>query len=857
MLYRAFFALPPTLATSTGLVTNAVYGFTSMIIKLLSQEKPYGIAVAWDKGKPHRLKEYEHYKAHRKPAAEELIEQFPLARDILAALRIPTFEIEGYEADDILASMASQAEKNNFDAIIVTGDKDAFQLISENVKVMTTRRGITDIVIYDKDRLDERYGIPPFLIVDMLGLKGDPSDNIPGVPGIGEKTAVSLVKNYGTIENIFSNIEEIKPDRIKKALKENKEQALLSKKLAILKRDLDLKIDYGSLKWDGPDEKAVKQIFNTLEFKGLAERLFSNAQPDHRKSDFKVDFEEQDINWLQLKLSGLECAFAFIDELLIVGVHDGKQTYVCRIDGQADESIKNLLKAPKKTILTDAKKVMRKNNIISTKEIGQVFDTALAGYVNDPSFGDYSIEGLARHYMDTDLPAIQAGRSEETKNSEDALMQVAARAETAYKLYKILQNELKNNDLEILYENVELPLIDVLIHMERRGVKIDTDFLYRLSKELSREIENIKVRIFEIAEGEFNINSTQQLAEVLFDKLGLKATIKTKSGFSTSATALVSIREEHPIIDLVLSYRELAKLKNTYIDIIPELVEKGTGRIHTTFHQTVTSTGRLSSSSPNIQNIPIRTPVGSKIRKSFIASTEQDNLLVADYSQIELRILAHLSGDKTLIEAFRSGEDVHTRTASEVFDVPVGEIDKSLRRKAKVVNFGIVYGISPRGLAESLGVLPGEAKEYIDLYFKKYSGVKAYIEKTIENAYRQGFVTTLLNRRRYLPELKSPNFRIRSFGERTAVNTPIQGSAADIIKVAMINIHNMLHERNTRTEMILQVHDELVFELNQDEEYLIDEIRNLMVSAYPLMPELKINLGIGYNWQELKTINIH
>lgn len=843
LLYRAFFALPPTLATSSGVITNAVYGFVSMLIKLIELEKPYGIAVAWDKGKPHRLEQYEEYKAHRKPAAHELVGQFPVAREVLGALNIPGFELEGFEADDILATMAVEAEKEGFEIVIVTGDRDAFQLISDNIKVMTTRKGITDIVVYDKDRLFERYGISPSRITDMLGLKGDPSDNIPGVPGIGEKTAVNLVQQFGSIDNIYKNIDKVTPTRAKNALEKNKEMAFLSKKLAVLLKDLPLDVDYGTLQWQGPDEQNVRQVFNSLEFRTLAERLFKVIKAEKPQEAEEIVYEEVDSSWLQLRLSGVQAAFYIDSGLDLIAANDGQKTYISK-GPHSSEQVLATLSATRKAIFNDAKNIMRRLKVHDSGAIGSIFDIALAAYINDPSIGAYRLQSLSSSYLGRELP-----------EDLDPDKYAALSAKLSFELYQLLSNKLSESGLSKLYEELELPLVDVLMHMERRGIMVDVAFLRNLSLAMGDSIRSLTDEIYELAGGEFNINSTQQLSEVLFEKLGLKPLKKTKTGISTSASTLTAMIEDHPIIKLVLQYRELTKLKGTYVDSMPELADKRTNRLHTTFHQTVTATGRLSSSDPNIQNIPIRSALGREIRKAFIAPEEEDCLLIADYSQIELRILAHVSNDPTLVAAFESGEDIHRKTASEVFNVPLDEVTKEMRRNAKAVNFGIVYGISARGLAEQLGVLPEQAKEYIDKYFERYPGVKRYMETAVETAYKQGYVTTLLNRRRYIPELKSSNFRVRSFGERLAINTPIQGTAADIIKVAMLDIHKMLHEKQAKTEMVLQVHDELVFELCNNEEFLIRMIENKMVDAFKLRPKLELNLSFGKNWNDLAPVN--
>ncbi len=851
LLYRAFYALPTTLATSAGVITNAVYGFTSMLIKLMKDTKPDCLAVAFDKGiVTFRHEAYEKYKAHRDETPNELRHQFDIAKEMLTSLDIPIYEKEGFEADDILATAARQSEKAGMEVIVVTGDRDSFQLIDDNTKVMTTRKGISDIVTYDREKLYERYGITPDQMPDMLGLKGDPSDNIPGVPGIGEKTATKLIQEFGSMENVYEHVDEIKGEKLKQNLRDFKEQAQISKQLATLHFEAPVDFDIAKchLKWD---LSKARDTFAELEFNTLLERLRELTPAEEQEAAFevpvkKVTFDEIEPELKkaeQIALDFINTEIATLDFISLAMTADDKSSTVYCLAPTDLPKIKPYFEDENIAKITfNAKPLMFALRFHDIRLANVAFDVQLASYLLEPTRANYPATELALKYLNV-----------HPQESEDQTQNSALKCYLALNLQEILGNKLKENQLDKVYKELELPLVPVLASMEFRGVGIDSKFLKQYSQELDQLIKNLESEIYRHAKEEFNIGSPQQLSLILFEKLQLKAVKKTKTGYSTDSSVLAKLINEHPIIENIINYREIAKIKSTYVDALPKLVNPKTGRLHTTFNQTVTATGRLSSSNPNLQNIPIRTELGKHIRRAFISAKPTDNLLVADYSQIELRVLAHMAQDKTLIKAFEEHADVHQATAAEVFGVPLDKVDENLRRRAKAVNFGIVYGISGFGLAGQLGVSTQEAATYIDLYFSRYPQVKEYIDKTIAEAYKAGYVTTLYGRRRWLPELLSRDVRIRNFGERSAVNSVLQGSAADIIKQAMINIEKVLTANGLMTRMVLQVHDELVFEIPALEGAAAATlIKKEMEDAYPLSPPLEVNINLGPNWLEAK-----
>ncbi|RJQ32201.1 MAG: DNA polymerase I [Actinobacteria bacterium] len=850
LLYRAYYALPTTLTTKSGVVTNAVYGFTSMLINLIKNEKPDCLAVAFDSGRATFREEIlQEYKAHRAASPEDIRHQFPLVKEVLESLNIPIYESPGFEADDVLATIATQAAKEGHEVIIVTGDKDAFQLINDNVKVMTTRKGISDIVVYDRKKVVERYGVGPEKMLDMLGLKGDPSDNIPGVPGVGEKTATKLILEYGSLEDVLEHADEIKGEKLKASLKEYAEQAKDSKKVATAILDVPVDVDYGlcALGWDL--DKA-EETFHNLEFGTLLQRVKEISPETEATEVFQVKLEEiKDIQALEKlvdKLKGSQViSFSSNSENhqikeLYFGI--GTQVYGVSIEKlgvSALASLKEVLESDITKIAFASKETIL-NLLFEGIELKNLtFDCRLAAYLIRPG-ADYSLKRLAYQYLGLNLADKEDGHPAES-------------VVVAEKLQPILKKELKELNLEKVYYEIELALLPVLANVEFRGVGIDVAELKKYSEQLSSMIDGLQHQIFEYAEEDFNINSPQQLSQVLFEKLKLKTSKKTKTGFSTDSSVLLKLINEHPIIEAIINYRELAKLKSTYIDALPALVDKKTKRLHTCFNQEGTATGRLSSHNPNLQNIPVRTEIGREIRKSFVPANTTDELMVADYSQIELRILSHLSKDKALIKAFESGHDIHTATAAEVFGVSLDKVTSELRYRAKAVNFGIVYGISAHGLSEQLGISHEEAATYIQKYFKRYPDVREFIDNLIKQAYKDGYVATLYGRRRFIDELKSGDIRIRNFGERTAVNAVMQGSAADIIKVAMIAIEKELQEKGLLTRMVLQVHDELIFEVPSLERTVAEAtVKDLMENTTPLTPKPLVDIHFGKNWLEAK-----
>jgi DNA polymerase-1 len=844
LLYRAFFALPVTMATRFGQVTNAAYGFTSMLLKLLREEKPAGMAVAFDRpAATFRHEAYEEYKAHRVAIPSELPSQIPLSKEILHVLKIPVFELEGYEADDILSFLATRAEKEGYDVLVVTGDKDALQLVSPHVKIMTTRKGITDTFIYDRQRVQEKYGITPERIPDMLGLKGDPSDNIPGVPGIGEKTASKLIQEFGSLEEVYKNIDKVTGRKIHDALVEYEDQARLSKELAILKRDVPLEINLEDTKIMPVDRDEVRKLFSALEFRTLMQRLEEEEilpeatageavapkivpTNSDNVTSLKKHLAENKETALEVSVDGL--AIAFKDDTVYY-LSDGLDTLKFYLE---DGDI------PK--IVYDAKEKFRELKKENINLAGIVFDPMLGAYLLDPGRRDYPLEDLVIEYL---------GKGFAAENGEKVLCR---RALASLRLRELVEKDLRERGLWKLFEKVELPLSGVLARMELTGVGVDVSRLEDLADEIGSYLYRVEEEIYELAGQEFNINSPQQLGVILFEKLGLKPEKKTKTGYATGFSVLVKHLNEHPIIEKILVYRELAKLKSGYIDALPKLVDSETGRLHTYLNQVGTATGRLASSEPNLQNIPIRGEWGARIREAFVPShPTKEELLVADYSQIELRILAHLSEDEELIASFKAGEDIHAATAREILGVKT--VTSDMRRLAKAVNFGLIYGISSFGLASQVGISEEGAQEYIEKYFQRYPAVRSFIDRIIGEAYKNGYVTTILGRIRYIPELSSSNYSVKRLGERLAINTTIQGSAADIIKIAMINLDREIEKRALKTKMVLQVHDELIFEVPLSEKEIVSFlVREEMEKAYSLKADLRVNLSFGRNWGETK-----
>lgn len=881
LVHRAFHAIPP-LTTAAGENTNAVYGFTTMFLRLLADENPDYIAVAFDKGKyTFRHQEFAAYKANRAETPVDLRTQLPLVKKVLSAYNVPIFELDTYEADDLLGTLARKGEREDFSVIIVTGDQDALQLVSPKIKVLLTRRGISDLAVMDTAAVKDRFAVTPEQIIDYKGLVGDQSDNIPGVPGIGPKTASRLLGQYAKLEEILANLDRIKEKNIRNKLEEFKEQALLSKDLATIRCDAPLEVNWEVCRLQEPDWAALVSLFQELEFRSLLQRI----KPEQEESKAEINpvtyqfvKNNGDLQHL-LDIVKREGKFAFgiissEDNPLhgeIIGcaittsnagtfyLPKGLWEEVARKQEVRDSLAGFFTDAKLKKVTHGAKAVYQLLQRYGIRLQGLTFDTQIASYLINPAVS-HSLHQLGANYLQTRLPAweelVGKGKKRLAPASlpqEQIATFVTARTSAILQLHEQLKGELERLELTDLLTKVEMPLIAVLAAMEAEGIAIDQEALAEMGTEIEHKLQAVEAEIYDTAGVEFNLNSPKQLAEVLFERLKLPVIKRTKTGYSTDAEVLEQLAPEHPIVELLLEYRQLMKLKSTYIDGLMALIDPVTGKIHTTFNQTVTTTGRLSSTEPNLQNIPVRLELGRKLRKIFVPTQKEAVILAADYSQIELRVLAHISQDPYLIESFRLGQDVHTRTAAEVFGVPLEQVTEKMRTRAKAVNFGIVYGISEFGLARDLGVSRQEAREYISNYFSRYAGVKNYIDQVIAQARKQGYVTTLLKRRRYLPDIKNRNYTLRSFAERTAMNTPIQGTAADIIKVAMVNLYQKLCQRNLATRLLLQVHDELIFSVPLSELAEVKKlVKNCMEDAIQLAVPLKVDLKIGRNWYEVK-----
>jgi DNA polymerase-1 len=872
-IYRAFYAVRG-LTNSSGLPTNAVFGFANMLLKVIKEKTPGFLAIVFDpKGPTRRHLEYKDYKAHRPPMPRDLVPQVPYIHKLVEAFRIPVFVQDGQEADDVIATLARKAESHGMDVTVVTGDKDILQLVGPRIRVYDTLKE----KIYGPKEVEERFGVPPGRMIEIMGLMGDASDNIPGVPGIGEKTAQTLIKEYGTIENLLARSAEITKPKLRQSLSEFAHLARLSRELAILRSDVPLDVDFEDLKIKPPDNAALLRLLKELEFTTLLKYV---TQAPEREAEYCTVLEERDFEDMIRTLSMAE-EFCFDTETTSL---DPLQAELVGISFAVRPHHAWYLPlghccpgAPKQPAIDDALSMLKP--LMENPGIGKIgqnikydllvmdrygitvrgitFDTMIASYLLNPGKPSHGLDSLALEYLDykTMTYADVTGAGKKQIGFAEVEVNTATRysgedADIALRLKQTLAPMLREHNLDTLFRDVEMPLMEVLADMERAGVKIDAGFLKTMSQKLETDIARVEKTIYELAGTTFNINSPKQLADILFVKLQLTPLKRTKTGFSTNVDVLEELAHAHPLPAEILRYRTLAKLKSTYVDALPLMINPRTGRLHTSLNQTVTATGRLSSSEPNLQNIPIRTEEGREIRRAFIAEPEA-SLLSADYSQIELRVLAHMSGDAALIQTFQEDEDVHTRTASEIFGLSPEEVTQEMRRKAKAVNFGIIYGISAFGLAQDIGVSNSEARRYIDNYFARYPKVREFLDRTIEDAKTRGYVTTLLGRRRFIPELASSTAAVRSFGERTAVNTPIQGTAADLIKLAMIHIQARLTRQGLRTKMILQVHDELVFEAPDGEiEAVKTLVREEMEGVLTLSVPIKVDIGVGKNWDE-------
>lgn len=850
LIHRAFFALPP-LMNRQGLHTGAVYGLCNMLLRLLEDVQPKYMAVAFDKSrKTFRTEMFADYKGQRKPTPSELSEQFPLAAKLLEAMNIRVLEMDNYEADDIIGTFAVHAPQN-VEVIIVTGDRDELQLLDSRTKVFYTKRGISDIKVFDEAEFAADYeGLCPQQLIELKGLMGDTSDNIPGVPGVGPKTAMKLIKEYGCVENVLENIDKISGKSLKAKLSENKEQALLSKKLATIFTDVPVNLDMTVYELGSMNEEA-RSLMQDLEFRNMYERFAAVLTGD--TADFslfgEVVEQQAEVHLLQdaaqaaeffASLAGRTVSFtaagggtlpsAYFTEAEIFA--DGK-IYRLEENSNCWQQFYDWLQDEKQLKLTaGSKEIYKICRCLHLVPRGIVGDVALAAYLDEPGHGSYELEEMSIRYLG---------------------QKYAHGCEAVFLLSEVLEAKLGEHQQLKLYKALELPLAPVLADMEYTGIKPDLEMLEQLAEDMNFRIGRLEKLAKEQAGEEFNLKSPKQLGVILFEKLHLPVIKKTKTGYSTDVKVLEELRGKHPVIETILEHRKLAKLQSTYLDGLRPLVNPATGRIHTHFQQTVTVTGRLSSTDPNLQNIPARTEEGRQIRKIFVPGEGYDYLMSCDYSQVELRILACIAGDELLLESFRHGQDVHARTAAEVFGLPLAEVTGQMRTRAKAVNFGIVYGISDFGLAKQLGITRNEAAGYIKNYFARYTGVKNYMNHIVQTAREQGYVTTLMGRRRYLPDIRHSNFNLRSFAERTAINMPIQGTAADIMKLAMIKVAEVLREQGLRTRILLQVHDELVLEVPEEEKNLAASlVREAMESAAKLEIPLAADVKFGKDWAQTK-----
>ena len=858
LMYRAFYALP-ALTNSDGIYTNAVYGFTSMLLKMKEEFAPDYIVTTFDRKAPtFRHEDYKEYKAGRKKMPDELIGQFPLVRELLEKMAIDIFELDGFEADDLIGTLSVFAENEGLEVFIVTGDRDALQLATDNVKVVINKKGMSEKEIYDRNRIIEDLGVTPTEFIDVKGLMGDASDNIPGVPRVGEKTAYKLIKEYKSIENLLMNIEKVSGKKLVENLMTYSEQAIFSKKLATIITNVPMEIDLSSIKSkENYDIRALKDLFYRLQFKSLINKI--PEEKDSIEEVFSAEFVVIDkLPELQKFITGIKDTIYIIFDIANANVfskitlsniylNHKEKNYLIKVSELFNEDKEKAISYLKDFLENnDSKKVSHsiKNaftalNKYGIKLCGVKFDTELAAYLLDSAKSEYSLETL----METSLRISIEGESHEKEINKVALLK---------RLYEILEKDIVGFKMEELLYKVEQPLTEAISYMEAEGFNIDQNMLMELSKKFVLEISEMETTIFALSGEEFNIKSPKQLGKILFEKLDLPVIKKTKTGYSTNAEVLEALVDKHPIITEITRYRQLTKIFSTYIEGLQAAIDAD-GRIHSSFKQTVTTTGRLSSTEPNLQNIPIKYEMGRAIRRVFIPHNDECVILSADYSQIELRVLAHISQDENLIDAFINHSDIHTRTASEVFNVPIEEVTSLMRSNAKAVNFGIVYGIGEFSLANDLNISRSEAKTYIETYFDRYPKVKKYMEDIVLEAEKNNSVSTILNRRRFIHEINSSNKIVKSFGKRLAMNTPIQGSAADIIKLAMVNVFDKLKEEGLKSTLILQVHDELILNVYKDElkqvEYLV---KQQMENVIKLLVPLEVEISFGDTWYEAK-----
>jgi DNA polymerase-1 len=905
VFYRSYFALIRNpLITSKGVNVSAVYGFLNTIFKIMIDEKPDYVAIVFDTGHPtFRHDIYKDYKATREKMPDDLRDQLPLIHQISEHLNIPILELPGYEADDIIGTISNHADKKDIEAFLVSGDKDFMQLITDNVKMYAVGRSGSSPDITWYDEVEQKFGVHPSKVIDVLGLMGDSSDNVPGVQGIGPKTASKLIKEYGSMEQLYERIDELKPSKNKERLIEQKEMALLSKELVTIDINVPIEYTFDAMIPNNPNVTEIKAFFEQMEFKNRIPSQFDNYLRAYfgKEDDLSFSLEklerevkiERETNYttitnasefkmMLMKIKSFKCAFDTETTSLeslncdLVGIsfsYEKDQGYYLPFNGDfVKENRESVLGELKEYFENDLFQKIGHNIkydclVLSQYGIrvqGIYFDTMIANYILNPSGRNHKLDAMSEKFLNHEMIPISdlIGKGKNQKTMDEIEIDTVAEyacedADITLQLYEILEPKIKLENLENVFYNIEIPLISTLIETEKNGVRIDVDFLSDMSERLKSRIDEIIKEIYSLAGEEFNLNSPRQLGPILFEKMEIHKAIgkrppkKTKTGqYSTAEDQLLKF-DQHEIIQLILEYRELTKLKSTYVDAIPNLVNPKTNAVHTSFNQTIAATGRLSSTDPNFQNIPIRTELGREIRKAFIPKEKNWKILSADYSQIELRLVAHISEDQNMIDAFNEDLDIHTATAARMFKVDLKDVDSDMRRKAKEINFGIIYGMSQWGLAARLDISGEEAKSFIDNYFIEYPGIHNYMMNTISDSRRDQFVTTLGGRKRFIPEINSDNRMIREGAERVAINTPIQGTAADLIKIAMINVQNEIEKRNLKSQMILQVHDELVFEVPEEEiDELTELVNSLMSSAMEVSVPLKVESGVGNHWLE-------
>lgn len=844
IINRAFYALPPMI-NSKGVPTGAIYGLTNMLFKIVNDIEPDYIAAAFDRKAPtFRHIEYKEYKAGRKKMPDELREQMGIAKNLLESFNIGIYEIDGYEADDIIGTIARKFENENYNVIIITGDRDALQLISKNTSVFLTKKGITEIEECKSGYLEEKYNLDANGFIELKGLMGDKSDNIPGVPGVGEKTALKLLNEYKSIDEIYNNLDKISGKKLKENLENYKDDAFLSKKLAKIDCNVPIEFNIEEMNFKGYNSDKIENIFIDLEFKSLlgkiSQKMESSTEEAVVLEGFK-DYDSIEDVIKEIKTQGFLGLVLKKDKNGIEGIVVNNGYYIIKDD---IIKLKDLFENEEIEKLTYGGKEIISyliGNEIYIKS--HKFDAEIAAYIINPSESKYDIKSIINRNVDVN------GLSQYEDTSDEVLVSFV---ENIKAIKEKMINDIKEKDMEMLFDDIEMPLVETLANMEQLGFMINKEKLNVIGKKLVEDMITLTADIYSLAGEEFNINSPKQLGVVLFEKMNLPIIKKTKTGYSTDVEVLEQLSDKHEIIPKIIKYRQLAKLNSTYIEGLKAAIKED-GKIHSSFNQTITTTGRISSTDPNLQNIPIKLEVGREIRKAFIPSNDDYLIMSADYSQIELRILAHISEDENLIYAFNNNQDIHRRTASEVFGIPMDEVTSLQRSNAKAVNFGIVYGLSDFGLAKDIKITRKEAKMYIDNYFARYEGVKTYLDKIIKEAKTLGYVKTLINRVRYIPEILSSNRNIKMHGERLAMNTPIQGTAADIIKIAMVNVYKRLKKENLKSRLILQVHDELVLEVSKDEtDYIKTILEEEMKNTLRLSVPLEISISMGDNWYEAK-----